>query len=113
MIPDGLIDTIIELIKNKSTNDFLFPGTQYGKPISKNIMSNRHRDILKDLNFSPNHTLYSWKHTGVVKAFLAGINIKSIQLQCRHYSIAETDNYLKSLGLFDNFDLQMNMPLLP
>ena len=113
MIPDGLVDVMIELVKGKSANDYLFPGNRTGNPVSKNMMSDRHMKILKSLEFTKNHTLYGWKHTGVVKAFLAGVNIKSIQLQCRHYSIAETDNYLKSLGLFDNFDFQLKMPSLP
>ena len=113
MIPDGLIDTLIELVKNKSSNEYLFPGSRYGTPVSKNRMTDRHSKILESLKMNnTGHTLYSWKHTGVVRAFLADINIKAIQLQCRHHSILETDNYLKSLGMFDNAEFQMKMPAL-
>jgi len=45
------------------------------------------------------YTLYSWKHSGVVAAYNAGVDIKTIQSQCRHQSLEQTDIYLKSLGL--------------
>lgn len=111
---DGLIETIIDLVKNKSSNDFLFPGTEAGKPISKNRMTDRHRQILQTLGLDDGeHTLYSWKHTGVVQAYEAGVDLKSIQQQCGHSSIMETDNYLKSLGLYNNFEIIMKQPALP
>jgi len=52
----------------------------------------------------------SWKHTGVVNAYKAGVDIKSIQRQCRHTAIDMTDNYLKSLGLYDNEEFLLKMP---
>lgn len=113
-IHDSLIDTLIELIKNKSSNEFLFPGSVPGKPVSKNRMTARHREFLKHLELdNGEHTLYSWKHTGVVLAYEAGVDIKSIQRQCGHSSITETDNYLKSLGLYDNHEITLKQPRLP
>jgi len=76
-------------------------------------MSMRHRDILISLGLDADHTLYSWKHTGVVQAYKNGVNIKSLQLQCRHYSIAQTDEYLKTLGIFENKEIKFGMPNLP
>jgi integrase len=113
-IHPGLIDTLIELIKNKSSNECLFPGSVTGKPVSKNRMTARHREFLKHLELdNGEHTLYSWKHTGVVLAYEAGVDIKSIQRQCGHSSITETDNYLKSLGLYDNHEITLKQPRLP
>jgi site-specific recombinase XerD len=51
-------------------------------------------------------TLYSWKHTGVVSAFQAGLNIKLIQELLRHHSLEMTDIYLKSLGLTINKEVE-------
>jgi integrase len=48
----------------------------------------------------------------VVKAYNAGVDIKSIQRQCRHTSIDMTDNYLKSLGLYYNEAFLLKMPVL-
>ena len=47
-------------------------------------------------------TLYSWKHTGAIKLYQATKDMKKVQRQCRHWSITETDNYLRDLGLFDH-----------
>lgn len=44
-------------------------------------------------------TLYTWKHTGVVAAYRAGVRIRAIQTMCRHHDITETERYLRSLGL--------------
>jgi len=109
-IPDSLLDTIIELIKHKSSGDWLFPGKK--SCISKNRMNDRHSKFLENHNFSDDHTLYAWKHTGVVKAYKAGVDLKRIQLQCRHHSIQQTDTYLKSMGLYENLEIKLKMPPL-
>lgn len=59
----------------------------------------RFQKLIKDLNLSNDYTLYSWKHSGVVAAYNAGVDIKTIQNHCRHQSLEQTDIYLKSLGL--------------
>jgi len=73
-------------------------------------MIKKHKHFLEKLGFDDRHTLYSWKHTGVVKAYLAGVDIKSLQRQCHHHSIEMADNYLKSLGLYNNEVFLMKMP---
>ena len=55
--------------------------------------------MIEDLELNTDYTLYSWKHSGVVAAYNAGVDIKTIQNQCRHHSLEQTDVYLKSLGL--------------
>jgi integrase/recombinase XerC len=47
-----------------------------------------------------NYTLYSWKHTGVVNAYKAGMDLKRLQTLLRHYNLEMTDIYLKSMGIF-------------
>ncbi len=82
-------------------------------PLSINQMSARHRKVLDKLDMRDGEfTLYSWKHTGVIAAYKAGVDIKSIQLQCRHYSLEMTDKYLKSLGLYRDEEIFMKMPKL-
>jgi integrase len=68
----------------------------------KNTMNLWHRQILDELGYGSEYTLYSWKHTGVVEAYKAGIDIKTIQQQLRHHDLQMTDIYLKSLGLQTN-----------
>lgn len=60
------------------------------------------KQIFIPSNISKNgkdYTLYFWKHSGVIAAYKAGVDIKTIQSQCRHHSLEQTDIYLKSLGL--------------
>ena len=69
-------------------------------PASVNFAYNRHEKALEALNLKhKNYTLYSWKHTGAVNAYLAGVGIKELQGLLRHSSVQITDIYLKSLGL--------------
>ena len=43
--------------------------------------------------------LYSFKHSGVIAAYRATKDIKLIQEYCGHKNIADTDKYLRELGL--------------
>jgi len=83
-------------------NDYVFQRKNEIKPVSKNVMGGRYRKLVKDLKISKDYTLYFWKHSGVVAAYNAGVDIKTIQKQCRHQSLEQTDIYLKSLGLDEN-----------
>jgi len=82
------------------------------RPLGRNTMGDRYRKHIKRMGINKGYTLYSWKHTGVVRAFLAGVNIKAIQQQCRHHSIYETDKYLRSLGLIENTEIIRHHPAL-
>lgn len=109
--PLRINEILINLIKNKTENQYLFQNKKLNGPISKNKMNDRHSEFLKIANLeNQNHTLYSWKHTGVVRAYEAGIDLKRIQLQCRHSTVAQTDHYLKSLGLYHNEEFTIKMP---
>ena len=109
--PLRLSEILVYLVKNKSGNQYLFQNVKLNGPVSKNRMNNRHSKFLKAVNLDDqNHTLYSWKHTGVVSAYEAGIDLKRIQLQCRHSTVAQTDQYLKSLGLYHNDEFTIKMP---
>jgi len=68
--------------------------------IGKQVAFRRHEKILKTLKLdNKGYTLYSWKHTGAVNAYLSGVGIKQLQRLLRHSSVQITDIYLKSLGL--------------
>ena len=66
----------------------------------RNRFSEAHREALEATGlYGTGVTGYAWKHTGVTNAYLSGVDIVSIQKQCRHHSLAETEKYLRSLGL--------------
>jgi integrase len=111
--PDRLQEILIDQVKNKSGDRFLFQNQAQNGAVSKNTMNNRHSGLLKIAGLdAQHHTLYSWKHTGVVSAYEAGIDLKRIQLQCRHSTVAQTDQYLKSLGLYHNEEFTIRMPAI-
>ena len=105
-IPESFRRVIAESNEFNSEGEYLFQSRNKEKPVSKNVMGNRYRNLIKDLKLGKDFTLYSWKHSGVVAAYNAGIDIKTIQSQCRHHSLEQTDIYLKSLGL--NVNLAVN-----
>lgn len=66
----------------------------------RNRFSEAHRAALEETGlYGSGVSGYSWKHTGVTNAYLSGVDIVSIQKQCRHHSLSETETYLRSLGL--------------
>lgn len=100
-IPTALLNLFFERKVNElKDDDFVFQKNKKLLPI--NEMYNRHRNVLFKHNLLGEHTMYSWKHTGVCSAYRAGIDIKSLQRQLRHSSVAQTEVYLKSLGLEEN-----------
>ncbi|WP_149241475.1 site-specific integrase [Dyadobacter sp. 32] len=67
---------------------------------SVNYAYDRHQRALVAAGLlGKDYTLYSWKHTGAVNAYLSGVGIKQLQLLLRHSTVQMTDIYLKSLGL--------------
>jgi integrase len=114
VIPDALLQHYLNQGFDKLNGElFLFgaDGKASLKPIGNNWMNRKHSQFLDKLNIT-GKTLYSWKHTGVVAAYNAGVDLKSIQLQCRHHSIEQTDIYLKSLGFQENTAFKNGMPSL-
>jgi integrase len=108
-IPEYLAKELI-YIKNKPAGSYVF-GYGY-KPVGLNYFNNEHTKILHRLNIKGRYAFYSWKHTGVVDAVRAGINIKDIQLQLRHHSLDMVNEYLKNLGVMDSDALKYKMPEL-
>jgi integrase len=82
------------------------------KPVQKNQANLMHNRIARALGFGGEYTLYSWKHTGVVLHYRKGIDIKTLQAQIGHRSIQETDTYLKSLGLYENTEIEDKSPAI-
>jgi integrase len=69
--------------------------------------------ILDKLDYDKKYTLYSWKHTGVIAAYRAGIPPADIRRQTGHKSWNSFEKYLFSLGLFENTTVLNNYPTLP
>jgi Site-specific recombinase XerD len=104
-IPVPLIRELKNYLKDELLNDkYLISAsdeTSY-KMCGRNTLRDKYNKCVKGLNLDSDTTFYSWKHTGVVKAYQAGIDIKALQIQGRWHTIDMMDKYLKSLGLIEN-----------
>lgn len=113
VIPAGLRQMINESgILDHNPDWFIFgnkgePGPQ---PYSKHYSSKKYNPVLTALKIDGGQTLYSWKHTGAIRLYQATKDMKKVQRQCRHWSITETDNYLRDLGMFEDDEVEFNFP---
>lgn len=111
-IPDYFFNEI-QYLKEYNPNDYIFASSKdLSKPIGEKTMTQRHRNILKKLGFPAGFALYSWKHTGAVHAAKNGISVKELQIQLRHHSLDQVDQYLRQLGVHDIYNLKQNFPTI-
>ena len=107
-IPKVLEQLLETLAVRDNDPDFYIFGKE-GKPglepVHVNFFYNRHCKVLKDCKITGKHTLYSWKHTGNIKLFKAGVNLKGIQGQNGHSNLRATEIYLRNLGAFVDNDI--------
>jgi integrase len=111
-IPKAFRDKL-EYLKHLPPDQWLFPSPKKeGEHLGFDKMYRRHQKILKELNFGQGYVLYSWKHTGAVMAVKAGISLKELQIQLRHHSLDQVDQYLRQMGVWDLQNLQENFPAI-
>jgi integrase len=71
-----------------------------GKPGSTHLcineLTDRFRTIRDDLNMPKEYKLYSWKHTGNIRADEARISRRALQEQNGHVSMVTTEIYMKN-----------------
>ena len=76
--------------------------------VGAHLFYERLQRILRKLNLlGRGYDMYSFKHAGACNLYLSGVDIRDIQLQCRHKSMTQTMDYLRDLDLFrkkDYFD---------
>ncbi len=87
------------------------PGHEMANPLylARSFSGN----ILNKCQMTVPYTFYSWKHTGVVALWNAGVPKGEIQVQAGWKDSQSFDNYLKSLGLMDSEKLKSKYPVLP
>lgn len=102
------------ILKYKGCNPAHYIFSKNGKPgpekLSTNNLATRHLKFRKLAGLSDRFALYSWVHTGIKMAVLAGIPIKQLQLQKGHSDLKMFDEYLKNLGVEDCTQLKNNFP---
>jgi integrase len=117
-MPKQLVKIIIDLKLAKYPGEYFIFSSPTLTPgplkISTRKFGSYFRErVLTKLNFKKGYTFYSWKHTGVIAAYRAGISPHAIRRQTGHKSWVSFEKYLYSLGLFENKEVQDNYPSLP
>jgi integrase len=108
-IINSLKTEILKRVDFSKPDKYLFSLSMFSgyTECSKQVPFRRHEKVLKHLGLDKKgYTLYSWKHTGAVNAYLAGVGLKELQNMLRHSSVQITDIYLKSLGMRTDPKLQ-------
>jgi integrase len=107
-IPAAFAPVLSAAIAGRVPSSYLLGGDV---PHRKDFFSKKHQKMLKEYRIdTTRYKLYSWKHTGVVAAVRAGIHIKELQIQLRHHSLDQVNDYLRQLGVSDLQNLQDKFP---
>lgn len=100
-IPKPFLRLIREFYKLHTYPRHFFVIGKKGVPgpdsVSINNLSNRFVRFRETLNMPDMYKLYSWKHTGVIRARNAGIPDREIQTQAGHTSIVTTERYMRKM----------------
>lgn len=113
VVPEGLRKMIEDQgVMDYNPDFFIFSigGKPGPRPMSRHYSTKKYKPVLDALGIDGGQTLYSWKHTGAIKLYQATKDMKKVQRQCRHWSITETDNYLRDLGMFEDDEVEFNFP---
>lgn len=109
VIPKQFLPELLHLME-RPANEYLFQGRKAGQPVGANHFYRKHQAHIKELGFGEGYTLYSWRHTSAVTLHKAGYSIKEIQMQMGHHSAAQTDEYLRQLGVKDLGRMKADFP---
>ena len=115
IIPDALKSIMIRNgISAYPPNYYLIShdGRPSDKCVSANFWSSKMTEILRGLGFGGDYVLYSWKNTGAIHWYKAGIGLVEIQRQIGHSDIKTTMIYLKSMGFEDFSNVRAKVPPL-
>jgi integrase len=105
VIPDMLRPLLAAYMASTESYTYLFE--RKGKPYARvDTFQIKHTEAVAALGLPANYKLYSWKHTGAVAAARAGVPLKQLQLQLRHASLDQTDQYLRQMGIADMPDVR-------
>lgn len=74
-------------------------------PVSEWTLQEWYRKVKEKAGMDKNYSIYGWKHSYCVRAYLDTKDVYFIQMKCRHTDLSVTCRYLRNLGLF--VDLKM------
>lgn len=111
-IPDAFYD-IVKVLENYPLDYYVFgkDGEPGLRQLSENNLYNRHEKIMQLAGIrGKRNSLYSWKNTGIYFYLKNNGNIKQLQLQLRHHSLDQVNQYAQDFGLLDCDDIEKRFP---
>ena len=102
-------------LRNYPPDHYLF--TRQGQPgptpVGFNYFYRKLVPLLLQLGLSDQHyTLYGFKHSGNIQLWLATKDLRAIQKQNGHSTMAMSETYLRGLGLLDNGTALASFPVM-
>ena len=101
VIPESFLTVLYALNLHERAKDEFFLCRADGSQLPTNYLNTEHRKIMKQLHYGERYVFYSWKHTGVVMVAKAGLPLKELQMQLRHHSLDQVNEYLRELGIWE------------
>ncbi|MFZ4463768.1 MAG: tyrosine-type recombinase/integrase [Bacteroidales bacterium] len=115
-IPNQFLKILIEEYKLNTYPSYFYVFSENGMPgtrhLGKNNLRFRFVKIRKELGMPDKYKLYSWKHTGNIRAKNARIPIQERQFQNGHTSEKTTEIYTKNLVVSVNQSIKRKFPTL-
>lgn len=104
VVPPCFLEELEQAIEGRHLGEYLCPSNRgTHMKIGTNEYANMHRKALRLVGLpTARYKLYSWKPTGMLHAIKNGASIKFLKEQAGHYSIDQTDSYLRSVGWRDD-----------
>ncbi len=97
------LKVLIEANKLRTYPGQYYVFTRQGIPgperVGPDFFYQHHCRVLARLAWQGNYDMYSWKHTGVIALWNITQNIRLVQQHCRHSTAAQTEEYLRDLGI--------------
>ena len=109
----GISDSFAKVINDSGVMDyahdlFVFsnlltvPGP---RPVGSSYFYKQIKPYLQEFRkLNPNYDTYGFKHTGAISLYLATKDPYTVQRQCRHTTLSQTEKYLRDLGVFVGFE---------
>jgi len=107
-IPDHLYNVLLDYKLNEFDKDcFIFSSAGYPslKQVGKNYFNIKWNKFRIKFGISSEYKIYAGKHTGMIKANMAGVDVKEIQIQTGHHSLDQVNDYLATMNtnMLQNF----------
>jgi len=101
LIPETFQSRVAQL-KGLPLNYYVFsPSLEPGlHPVKDYRMQKRFREILNELGYSNEYSMYSWHHTSASDLYNQYHDVYLVKEAMQHEDVGVTEGYLRALGVF-------------